>query len=154
MDKATNEIMAGDTPQPDDLEAQWAVRAFKHADTYWSLISRFDASKLKLTKMDDEIYERFRKDFPDLDVGVVIEDQLKSDEGKAKWRPFLMAFEKELADFNMLTLLRIDASKPYDENNTTVVPRAQFYCIEIARNREGHNSSLQTPTNQAQPGFR
>jgi hypothetical protein len=59
----------------------------------------------------------------------------------------------------MGTLLRLDASKDYDANNTTIgffrhclvdtfieliviVPRIQFFAIEIARNREGLNNSF------------
>lgn len=32
--------------------------------------------------MDDEIYEEFRKDFPDLKIDVIKEDELKSVEAK------------------------------------------------------------------------
>lgn len=43
-------------------------------------------------------------------------------------------------DFNMGTLLRLDASKDYDPDNTIIVPRIQFFAIEIARLREGCNN--------------
>lgn len=46
------------------------------------MISSVDPTALKLTKMDDEIYEEFRKDFPDLKIDVIKEDELKSAEAK------------------------------------------------------------------------
>eukprot|EP00735_Rhodelphis_limneticus_P000581 TRINITY_DN11035_c0_g1::TRINITY_DN11035_c0_g1_i1::g.18155::m.18155 TRINITY_DN11035_c0_g1::TRINITY_DN11035_c0_g1_i1::g.18155 ORF type:complete len:160 (+),score=26.48,sp/Q9D0B6/PBDC1_MOUSE/52.76/1e-45,Polysacc_synt_4/PF04669.8/1.7e-20,Aromatic_hydrox/PF11723.3/0.083 TRINITY_DN11035_c0_g1_i1:49-528(+) len=141
-------------PQPSDIEHAWAVRAFKHADTYWNLLTRIDPMKLKLTKLDDDLYADFRKEFPDFRVQKITEDDLKAEESKNTWRPFLMKYEKEVQDYNMLTLLRLDASMPYSETNTTVVPRVQFYAIEIARNREGFNSKLATPSHISQPGFK
>ncbi len=38
--------------------------------------------------------------------------------------------------------MRLDASGDYNEENTTIAPRIQFYAIEIARNREGHNQTI------------
>mmetsp|Transcript_5353 Transcript_5353/g.7517 ORF Transcript_5353/g.7517 Transcript_5353/m.7517 type:complete len:81 (+) Transcript_5353:1-243(+) len=64
---------------------------------------------------------------------------MKSAKGKQKWAPFLMSFENRLNMYNFLTLLRLDCKEDYTEQNTTVVPRAQFYCIELARIREGYN---------------
>lgn len=46
------------------------------------LISSVDPTALKLTKMDDEIYGEFRKDFPDLKMDIIKEDELKSAEAK------------------------------------------------------------------------
>lgn len=46
------------------------------------MISSVDPTVLKLTKMDDEIYEEFRKDFPDLKIDAIKEDELKSAEAK------------------------------------------------------------------------
>lgn len=65
----------------------------------------------------------------------------------------MMAWDKKMNDYNLLTLLRIDSSRGYEEDNTTVgkmksclfsVPRIQFYCIEIARLREGHSNNIST----------
>ena len=42
-----------------------------------------DNRRLKLSQQDDEIYTQFRADFPDLDVKVVSETILKTDEAKA-----------------------------------------------------------------------
>ena len=50
--------------------------------SYIQLISSVDNRKLKLSKHDDEIYEQFRKDFPDFDVKLLVEDELKSDAAK------------------------------------------------------------------------
>ena len=47
-----------------------------------------------------------------------------------------------MEDFSFATLMRLDSSDEYSQNNTVVVPRVQFYAIELARNREGHNDSL------------
>ena len=71
-------------------------------------------------------------------------------------------YKERVEDYNMATLLRVDATMDYSEENTTLgkhlwlalisgtarwnarscvlVPRIQFYAIEIARNKEGHNT--------------
>ncbi|XP_048748156.1 protein PBDC1-like [Ostrea edulis] len=125
-----------------DLEMQWAVKSYHHAETYFNLICSVDPTVLKLTKIDDDLYTEFRKEFPDLKIDIIQEDQLKSVESKAKWRPFLNAYEKIIEDFNFGTLLRLDCSKAYTEENSILVVRIQFLAIEIARNREGYNSPL------------
>ena len=66
---------------------------------------------------------------------------LKSTESKAKWREFCEAF-KHVEDYNFATLLRLDASLDYEENNTVIATKVQFYAIELARNREGHNDQI------------
>lgn len=63
-------------------------------------------------------------------------------------------------DYNFGSLLRLDASQDYSEENSTIgefyssrmclkltrvvcsVPRIQFLAIEIARNVEGHNAAV------------
>jgi len=37
---------------------------------------------------------------------------------------------------------RLNSSKDYEEDNTTIAIKIQFLAIEIARNREGFNSEL------------
>ncbi len=106
--------------------------------------------------MDDQIYKEFRELFPTMKVDVFDEKEMKSEEGKKIWRPFLEGFKERMDDFNFLTLVRLDSSKDYSEENTTVgnnllgndflVPRVQFLCIEIARLREGHNKSINRST--------
>ncbi|NXY92112.1 PBDC1 protein, partial [Alcedo cyanopectus] len=59
-----------------------------------------------------------------------------------KWRPFCLRFEGVVEDFNYGTLLRLDSRGDYTEDNTIFATRIQFFAIEIARNREGCNSSV------------
>lgn len=47
-----------------------------------------------------------------------------------------------LEDYSFGTLLRSDAENDYSEENTMLVTRIQFLCIEIARNKEGINDIL------------
>ncbi len=66
---------------------------------------------------------------------------LKSDKVKSEWREFCDSF-KHVNDFNFATLLRLDSSKDYEESNSVIVTKVQFYAIELARNREGHNETI------------
>lgn len=101
-----------------------------------------DAKYLRLTQIDEAIYKAFREEFPDLDVRIINEDELKSKEGKAKWRPFCERFKDSVEDYSYGTLLRADASRGYDEDNSILVTRIQFYAIELARNFEGINDGI------------
>lgn len=108
--------------------------------TYWKILESMPGSKLKLTKHDDEIYAKFLEHFPDFDAKARInEDEMKSKEGKEKWREFIKLYEDKVEDFNFGTMLRADASKEYDEKDTIFAVRMQFYAIEIVRNRQGLN---------------
>lgn len=108
--------------------------------TYWSILEKTPGSKLRLTKYDDEIYEHFKRDFPDYDpAGTINEDDMKSKEGKERWRKFIAEYEKKIDDYNFGTMLRKHAKAEYTEDETIFVVRMQFYAIEIARNREGLN---------------
>ncbi|KAA6401487.1 MAG: hypothetical protein EZS28_002990 [Streblomastix strix] len=127
-----------------DIEKQWAIQAFKYADVYQRLLESMDPAKLRLSKIDDEIYSKFRSSFPDLDVNIIDENKMKSEEEKNKWRPLLLEFKEKTKDWDFGTLLRIDASKGVSEQNTTLVTRIQFLCIEIARNKEGVNKKQQS----------
>uniref|UniRef100_A0A8B9C9D8 Polysaccharide biosynthesis domain containing 1 n=1 Tax=Anser brachyrhynchus TaxID=132585 RepID=A0A8B9C9D8_9AVES len=120
----------------------WAMRAYQHAEVYFNLISSVDPKFLKLTKADEQIYGEFRKTFGDLKIDVLDPEELKSEPAKEKWRPFCMRFEGVVEDFNYGTLLRLDCSKGYTEENTIFATRIQFFAIEIARNREGCNSII------------
>ena len=63
----------------------------------------------RLSQNDDEIYEKFRKDFPDLNVANLEEmKDLKSTEMKAKWREFCNEF-KHVEDFSFATLIRLNS---------------------------------------------
>ncbi|KAM9820971.1 protein PBDC1 [Neosynchiropus ocellatus] len=124
------------------VEALWAMKAFNHAEVYFNLISSVEPKFLKLTKMDDHIYDRFREEFRDLDVKVLKEDDLKSADAKERWRPFCNQFEGSVEDFNYGTLLRLDCEKEYSEENTIFVTRIQFFAVEVTRNREGLNDAV------------
>ncbi|PGH04546.1 hypothetical protein AJ79_07072 [Helicocarpus griseus UAMH5409] len=124
----------------EDIEKQFAVKAVQQMATYWSLLEKIRGSTLRLTKMDDEIYEHFMQVFPDFDPKETIdEDQMKSKEGKERWRSFIMPYEKKIDDYNFGTLLRANPKTEYGEKETIFAVRMQFYGVEIARNRAGLN---------------
>lgn len=123
------------------VEELWAMKAVEHAEIHFNLLCSVDPKHLHLTPYDNEIYEEFRKQFPDLDVSVVKEAELKSGEGKAKWRAYVEKFNR-LEDFSYGTLLRADATEEFQPDNAILVVRIQFWAIEVARNREGHNDGL------------
>ncbi|KAK2818539.1 hypothetical protein Q5P01_024100 [Channa striata] len=124
------------------VEALWAMKAYNHAEVYFNLISSVDPKFLKLTKQDDKIYSTFRETFNDLNIRLLKEHDLKSDEAKERWRPYCNQFEGVIEDFNYGTLLRLDSEKDYTEENTIFATRVQFFAIEIARNREGYNDTV------------
>ncbi|CAG9943041.1 unnamed protein product [Clonostachys rosea f. rosea IK726] len=124
----------------EDMEKQFAVKVVQHMSTYWSILEKVKGSSLRLTKMDDEIYEHLMQTFPDFDPAATVdEDEMKSKAGKEKWRPFMMAYEKKIDDYNFGTMVRNNAKEEYGEKSTIFVPRMQFYAIEIARNKHGLN---------------
>ncbi|NXH96546.1 PBDC1 protein, partial [Pachycephala philippinensis] len=43
------------------VELAWAMKAHQHAQVYFNLISSVDPKFLKLTQVDERIYEEFRK---------------------------------------------------------------------------------------------
>ncbi|KAG0244827.1 hypothetical protein B0O80DRAFT_422614 [Mortierella sp. GBAus27b] len=134
---------ADELEQLQDIERQWAVKAMHHAETYFSLLQAIDGSKLKLTKIDDEIYDDFIATFgSDFKIDVLDETKdFKSPEMKEKWRNFINKYEGgRVTDYNFGSLLRTDASKDYTQDNTMFVTRMQFLTIEIARNKAGLNS--------------
>lgn len=121
------------------LEMAWAIKAYEHAEIYFNLISSLDCSDLKFTNHDDEIYRKFKIEMKDLKIDILSPDDLKSEKSKAVWRPFCESFKGVVDDYNFGTLLRIDTTKELSDDNTILVPRIQFWAIEIARNREGLN---------------
>ncbi|XP_015116543.1 protein PBDC1 [Diachasma alloeum] len=124
------------------VEALWAMKAFEHAEIYFNILCSLDPKILRLTPHDDAIYKTFREIFPDLKVDVINEDEMKSPEGKNKWRPFCEQFKDLVEDYSMGTLLRVDCTDEYSEKNSILVTRIQFYAIELARNREGFNDCI------------
>ncbi|KAL9602425.1 MAG: hypothetical protein Q9219_001849 [cf. Caloplaca sp. 3 TL-2023] len=124
----------------EDMEKQFAVKAVQHMTTYWAILEKMKGSQLRLTRMDDEIYEHFKQAFPEFDPKETIdENKMKSKEGKERWREFMMAYEKKIDDYNFGTMLRANPKFEYGEKETIFAMRMQFYAIEIARNRQGLN---------------
>ncbi|KAJ6015449.1 Protein PBDC1 [Penicillium herquei] len=124
----------------EDMEKQFAVKAVEHLMTYWSILEKVKGSQLRLTKMDDEIYESFKEAFPDYTpTDTLNEDEMKSKAGKEKWRNWINKFEKKIDDFNFGTMIRTRADVEYDQDTTIFGVRMQFYAVEIARNRAGLN---------------
>lgn len=76
-------------------------------------------STLRLTKIDDEIYDHLCKDFPEFDPAETIdEDKLKSPEAKKRWRDFMMAYEKKVDDYSFGTMLRTSTKEEYTQHGT------------------------------------
>ncbi|KAK9366650.1 putative polysaccharide biosynthesis protein [Lipomyces kononenkoae] len=127
----------------EDIEKQFAVAAVMQAQTYWNLLEKVKGSTLRLTRLDDEIYEHFTRDFPEYAspeaVDKISENDMKSSRGKERWRNFMNTYEKTVNDFNFGTLLRTGSKDEYEEKTTIFVPRMQFLAIEIARNKHGLN---------------
>lgn len=107
----------------------------------FQLLCSVDPKLLKLTPFDDQIYETFREDFPNFNVGKVNENEMKNPTAKQKWRTFIEKFNK-MDDHSYGTLMRADASHDFGPDNSILVVRVQFWAIEIARNREGFNDKI------------
>ncbi|KAJ3565992.1 hypothetical protein NP233_g7282 [Leucocoprinus birnbaumii] len=128
-----------------EIEKQFAVKAVEQAQTYWNLLEKVNPRELRLTKLDDEIYEHTMKTFPELaeepyDKLIKLdEDWMKSEDGKKRWRVFIEEYKEKVKDYNFGSLIRTDAREEYGETNTIFVTRIQFYAIEISRNRLGLN---------------
>lgn len=71
--------------------------AVNHAQTYWSILERRKGSELRLTRMDQEIYDHLMEVFPNFNSAVPLdEDEMKSQVGKEKWRLFMSKYEKKV----------------------------------------------------------
>jgi len=151
-DGLTQEQLSNVTGNPENLgndaaiEVHWAMKAARHAETYFNLLKAFpDKNRLKLTKLDDEIYLEFRRHFPKKKVGDLKKldlNLLKDEESKKKWRKFIVSYKEFVKDYNFGTLIRIDAGLDYSEENSEIVTRIEFVAIELARNREGVNNGI------------
>ncbi|CAG0886656.1 unnamed protein product [Cyprideis torosa] len=122
-----------------DIERRWATVAFDYSQIHLNLLQSVDSKLLHLVPDEDKIYEAFRRTFPKLKVSKIKEDDLKSEHAKPIWRSWCEQWKGKVDDYNFATLLRLDSSGSYNEQNTCIVPRIQFYAIELARNREGSN---------------
>lgn len=85
------------------------------------------------------LYKRFRSNFGQLDVRRLTSSNLSGE----RWQSLLVASEGIIDSYNFMTLLRLDA---YDifwmtesevSSGLSIVPRAQFLFIELARIHEG-----------------
>ncbi|XP_068633890.1 protein PBDC1 [Battus philenor] len=124
------------------LEHLWAAKAMEHSDIYFNVLCSVDTRWLRLTPHDDLIYTHFRQDFPDMDVKYIKENEIKNSVNKARWRMFCEKFKNIVEDYSFGTLMRADTTGDYSEQNTILVPRVQFYAVEIARNRECLNNEV------------
>lgn len=87
--------------------------------TYWSILEKVKGSQLRLTKMDDDIYEDFKANFPEFDPAATIdEDAMKSKVGKEKWRNWMNQYEKKINDYNFGTIIRSNPKFEYDKDTT------------------------------------
>ncbi|KAJ3219912.1 polysaccharide biosynthesis domain containing protein 1 [Dinochytrium kinnereticum] len=112
-------ITAENAENHPDIEKQWAVKAMHHAETYFKLISSIDPARLRLTKIDDEIYKDFRTEFPDLRVEDLKElEDFKTEKAKERWRNWITKYEKTVVDYNFGTLLRINPAFDYSADNS------------------------------------
>lgn len=88
-------------------------------EVYWKILETKRGSQLALTKMDDEIHEHFKQEFPDFDPSATIkEDDMKSKAGKEQWRNFSMAYEKKIEDYNFGAMLRANPKWEYGKDET------------------------------------
>ncbi|KAK1254700.1 hypothetical protein MKX08_008695 [Trichoderma sp. CBMAI-0020] len=128
------ESMSTGGPLPKNFDAENASNMEDHMATYWAILEKVKGSSLRLTKIDDEIYEHLKEAFPEFDPAATIdEDEMKSKTGKERWRAFMMKYEKTVDDFNFGTMVRNNAKAEYEQDTTIFVPRMQFYAVEIAR---------------------
>lgn len=87
--------------------------------TYWAILEKARGSTLRLTKKDDDIFDHFKREFPEIDVSETIdENQMKSKEGKEKWRNFMMEYAEAIEDYNFGTMLRANPKTEYGEKET------------------------------------
>jgi len=131
-----------------EIEKQFAVKSVEQAQTYWNLLEKVHPRDLKLTKIDDEIFEHTMKTFPELfeppyqNLVKLDEDWMKNPEGKQRWRDFIESYKEKVKDYNFGCLIRSNAVGEYGEQNTIFVTRIQFYAFEIARNKLGLNDKV------------
>jgi len=128
------------------MEMEWAEAAVKYAEMYERLLlsahERGQLDRFRLTPMDDKIYSSFRRVFPDMRVDKLNVAQMKTKANKIAWFNLLEGWKHQLKDYNTGTLCRVDGHAPFGQENSIVMPRSQFYCIEIARCREGVNTKF------------
>ena len=128
----------------EEIEKQFAVKAVQQLEIHWRMLQSRPGSSLSFTKMDDAIYDHLVSVFPEFGTREgaakeLVEDEIKSASGKAKWRDFMMKYKDTVEDYNFGSMLRKKPDDEYTQENTIFAPRMQFLAIEIARNRFGLN---------------
>jgi len=145
---ATRKFDPNTAENHEDIEKQFAVVAVQHAQIYWNIVEKASPSSIRLTKIDDEIYEDFKSKFAELfedgakGIAIVDEDLMKNSENKVRWRNFVQGYQERINSFNFGSLLRANATGEYSKENTIFVMRMQFLAFEIARNRLGLNDEV------------
>lgn len=134
------------------IERDWAEAAGKYAEMFEKMIINTKTEEkmqlFKFTPKDDEIYRDFRNVFPNVKVEQIDLEQMKTTD-KRKWHDFLELRKTICKEYNTGTLLRLDYAKQCGPENCTLVPRLQFYCIELARFRENNlNWAFRNALNQ------
>jgi hypothetical protein len=128
---------------------------FKLASTLRVPVDPEEFSQFITTEMGDSsaiseefrLYISFRSNFPRLPVNVLYDDDLKNAESgvKQQWQDFMVATEGRVPQYNQITLLRSNARSEYAQDNTMIVPRIQFACIEVTRTIELSNLLTSDP---------
>ncbi|ODN79613.1 hypothetical protein L202_03556 [Cryptococcus amylolentus CBS 6039] len=129
-----------------EIEMQFAVKTVEHLEAYEKILQTLPPKLIKFTPIDDGIYENLLEVFPEFkfeeNLRTLNEDEMKSRQGKERWRNFIMPYEKKVTDYNFGTLVRARSDELYTETNSILVTRVQFFAIEIARNRAGLNQKV------------
>jgi len=90
-----------------EIEKQFAVVAVEHAQVYWNLLESVQPRVLKLTQIDDEIFNHLSEAFPEMvkepyaGLKKLDEDMMKNAEGKKQWRDFINTYEKKSQRFQL-----------------------------------------------------
>ena len=108
--------------------------------TYWGILEKVRGSTLRLTRLDDDIYEHLKRDFPELDPAATIdEDEMKSKAGKDRWRKFMMAYEKKVDDYNFGTLVRLNPKWEYGQKESIFgrSPLSHWLCSYVTYTGSG-----------------
>jgi hypothetical protein len=93
-------------------------RLFSPLLSFYSF-SRHISHNSHFCRIDNDLYEDFRKKFSDLEIGLLKKHEINGDNAiKEKWRNFILPYEHRIAHYNFGTLVRLDASKDYTEDNT------------------------------------
>ncbi|KAH0569303.1 Polysaccharide biosynthesis family protein [Spironucleus salmonicida] len=128
------------------IEEDWAEYAFKFAETFEMLLKSIKTKQglkqFKFTPQDDLIYTGFRKSFPNLSVQPLDVKTMKDKAHQLQWYQLLEAYKTVVTDYNHGSIVRVNSMQNLGPENGIIVPRIQFYMIELARCREGCNDQF------------